>query len=375
MQHHRTQQTHLPAEHDTTPATLAPDPLRPGQAATTATVRLIAGADVADIELVARTVAEARAVAGMLFGIRRTARAVLDGHEVREDQVLGAGQVLEFVKHAGSKGATGEQTVAAETAGPTLIVAGERVLWRRGDEVVVETSVSELLARVSAAADPPERWRLHPHEVRAMIGRGSATAVVIEMPPGPREVRWIADDAPDDLGGKYDRWRLSFPWVVLVVVFDGGELSNLAQAFYRTKPLATLDDALYYPNLLNVTSAYDQESWVCLVNLERSLAELTWPRRVHIVTEHFWHAAFTRSAEAHEGSSHFRDLRLADPRLASPAAWAEATCAQPYFALEVKWRRARCTVRETLVAMLDAAAPARPIVSAAQLATCMQQVR
>src|SRR6185369_12402806 len=105
---------------------------------------------------------------------------------------------------------------------------------------------------------------------------GRTTAVVIEMPPGPRQVRWICANARDQVDGKVEKRRLSFPWLVLVVVFSEGELTNVQQAFFRTAPLATLDDRLCFTNLLNVARGYNQDSWFCLFNLDRSLARLGW---------------------------------------------------------------------------------------------------
>ena len=81
------------------PASAIPLTLTPRQ------VRVIAGADVQDMDLAGRTVAEARVVAQALFGINADAVALIDGREADAQQVLDAGQLLEFVKHAGHKGA------------------------------------------------------------------------------------------------------------------------------------------------------------------------------------------------------------------------------------------------------------------------------
>jgi hypothetical protein len=177
-------------------------------------------------------------------------------------------------------------------------------------------------------------------------GRRPATGVVIEMPPGPRQVRWISDDSDDPFGPdcEYREYRLSFPWVVLVIVFVNGQLSNLQQAFYRTKAIESLDDELQYTNLLNVAQGYDQDSWVCLVNLRRCLGEMDWDERIRTVTEHFWRAAFNRSSEEHEGNSFWGNLRGLDARVESPEAWEAATRDDPYFTLRCpgRARRAHC---------------------------------
>jgi hypothetical protein len=195
------------------------------------------------------------------------------------------------------------------------------------------------------------------------------------MPPGPRQVRWIADRSPVPFGpgARYDDRYLSFPWVVLLLVFSGGELTGLQQAFFRTTPIGSLDDDLAYTNLLNVARGHEQESWVCLVNLERRLARLSWPERIHAVTEHFWQTAFNRSSEVHELNSYWGTMRGLDKRLATAADWEAATRENPCFTLEVRWKRAPRTVGQTLERMLDAVSPWRPVERVEHLVTLMQQ--
>jgi len=341
-------------------------------------VRVIAGADVQDMDLAGRTVGDARTVAQALFGIAADAVALIDGQRVDDAQRLGEGQLLEFVKHAGRKGAGLARSRAnAPAAGPVIEVSGDLATWRRNGRPLGTTTVNTLLTRIHMAGQGVRSWHLYPRLVRLMVERrgGEVMGVVIEMPPGPRQVRWIADDATDPLGadGRYEERQLSFPWVVLVIVFVGGELSNLQQAFYRNAPIESLDDALGYTNLLNVAKGYEQDSWVCLVNLRNRLAALTWEQRVRAVTEHFWQAAFNRSSEMHEGNSFWGSLRKVDRRFTSPATWEAATRAHPYFALEVQWRRTGQTLGETLAGMLDKVAPYRPIERVEQLVTLMQQ--
>jgi hypothetical protein len=234
--------------------------------------------------------------------------------------------------------------------------------------------VRALFDHVLAGGRDHRSWKLVPPGVRLLIERGSTAALVIEMPPAPRAVRWIADDSPADCGPEATmrEYRLAFPWTVLIVVLSGGELTQVQQAFYRTKPLAGLDDELCYTNLLNVARGYDLESWVCLVNLMSRLGGLDWGRRVRAITEHFWHAAFTRSSEVHEGNSWW-SAGAVDPRLTSPEAWAAATAADPYFVLGVPWRKAPQRLGATVAAMLDRVAPWRPVESVEQVVTLLQR--
>lgn len=341
-------------------------------AAPRAQVRVIAGADVQDLELGGRTVAEARQVAQALFGVHPTAQALIDGETAGEEQVIAPGQLLEFVKHAGQKGAP-----LGRRAEAVVEVKGEEATWRRNGRPRGTIRLDELIGRAVRAGTPPLHWRLYPHQVRLMVERrgGAVVGVVIEMPGGPRHVRWIADDSPDPFGRKaklVDR-HLSFPWVVLLVVFGGGELSNVQQAFYRNAPIRSLNDELYRTNLLNVAHGYEQDDWVCLARLQGLLGELDWPARIRTVTDHFWNAAFNRSSEVHEGNSRWGSDQAVDPRLATADSWEAATRADPYFALQVPWQRAPHNVGETLASMLELIAPYRPVASAEQLVTLMQQ--
>src|SRR6266850_602345 len=99
----------------------------------TGKVRLIAGADVQDVELAGRTVADARNLARLVFGINPTARALVDGREVGEDHVLGARQHLEFTKHAGRKGAAMPNAApdTAEHGSATIELRGDRAHYQR----------------------------------------------------------------------------------------------------------------------------------------------------------------------------------------------------------------------------------------------------
>jgi hypothetical protein len=351
-----------------------PPPSGPG---TPGQVRIIAGADVQDLELAGRTVAEARMVATALFGVGDGAVALIDGREAGEEQLLGPGEVLEFVKHAGVKGALPRRVRSVPAVRSTIEMIGDRAVWRRNGKEVQSMRLRDLWERSQAIGIGPQGWAIYPRMVRLMAARrgGTVTGVVIEMPPGPRRVRWIADDSPAPYGpgSRYESRFLSFPWVVLVIVFVGGSLSGYQQAFFRTVPLASLDDPLCYTNLLNVAEGYGQESWVCLTGLRGDLSGLAWDEKVTAVTEHFWQAAFNRSSEEHEGNSYWGRFRQLDPRLASADAWEAASRADPYFALGIEWPRASRPVGRVLFEMLDAVAPARPIERVEHLVTLMQQ--
>ena len=355
---------------------VATDPAAAGAAA--ARVRVIAGADVQDLDLAGRCVGAARAIAAALFGIHPAAVALVGGRQVRDDHVLAVGEHLEFVKYAGEKGAGAQASVPA--ARSAIEIAESSAVWRRDGRTMGSTPVRHLLDRVVATGSGPATWRIHPPNVRLMAERagGTVVGVVVEMPPGPRMVKWIADDSPDAFGtdARYCQRRLSFPWVVLFLVFRDGMLTGMQQAFFRSAPIESLDDHLSFTCLLNCAQApayENQESWVCLVALNnRSLRRLSWAARMKAITDHFWHAAFNRSAEMHEGNSYWESAGSIDARLASADAWEEATRTDPYFALQVRWRRASRTVGATLEYMLDRVAPWQPVERLEQLVTLMQ---
>lgn len=334
-------------------------------------VRVVAGADVQEMVLAGRRVGDIRTVARTLFAVHPNAVALVDGQRVDEETIVRAGQTIEFVKYAGQKGAAR----AGEAMGDGLAVElrGGDVVWRRNGHVLGQGSVRQMTDGILRRGPSRDRWVVTPPNVRLHVARGPATAVVVEMPPGPRAVRWIDDDSPADCGpathcGEY---RLAFPWIVLVVVFLGGELTGVQQAFYRTEPLRSLEDELCFTNLLNVARGYDLDSWLCLANLERRMRRLPLDRRVHAITEHFWHAAFTRSSEVHEGNSHW-STGAVDPRLRSPATWAAATAADPYFVLGIRWRPTPHRLGDTVASMLERVAAWRPIETAEQVATLLQ---
>lgn len=345
-------------------------PLDPATAGASAgNVRVLAGADVEDMALAGRTVGEARVLAQAILGIDPGAAAMLDGNPVAEDCVLGEGQELEFVKHAGAKG-------ASVAAGSVVELAAGQAVWSRNGEVLGKVPVHELLARVVDATSDPRAWSLLPRFTRMLVHRpGGVTGVVIEMPPGPRQVRWIVGSRSYESEIRYETRRLSFPWVVLLVVFRNGDPTGMQQAYYRPAPLATLDDPLFLTNLLNVARVNNQVSWICLQNIGRRMKGRSWEQRVQDVVDHFWQAAFNWGADREPGSGYYADGGGVDHRLRTVETWEAATQANPYFALEVVWRRAPQTVRSCMESLLEAVAPYRPITSTEQVVTLMQQKR
>ncbi len=147
--------------------------------------------------------------------------------------------------------------------------------------------------------------------------------------------------------------RLAFPFVVLVIAFRGGAITGFQQCFYRCEPLRRLDDELLLPNLYNVAKAYEQLCWLCLANLRKNLAPLDWAEKLRVIWTHTFNAGFNASSERHEGMSYWGAMRKVDPRVASLAAWEEATRKDPLFPLSVQWRPSGRTVGQVMEEMLN----------------------
>lgn len=73
--------------------------------ATEGQVEVIHGVYAHSLPLSGMTVGQARTELADRMNIDPESMAVVDGHEVADDTILGEGQVLNFVRHAGEKGA------------------------------------------------------------------------------------------------------------------------------------------------------------------------------------------------------------------------------------------------------------------------------
>jgi len=234
----------------------------------------------------------------------------------------------------------------------SIEIEGDRMTARQGRQVLFEAPLERMIAALSGALEQHGVGIL-PSGARLWRMRRDAVACALEIPPHARTVLWIAPDsrAPFGPGARYQTRFLAFPYLVLLLVLRGGELTGYQQLYYRTAPLDDGEDLLL-PNLLNVARGYEQRCWLCLQHLPR-VGRLPWPRKLAAVTEHMFAAAFNRSAEMHEGNSYWSEGRPADPRVATLDAWEAASRKDRRFALDVAWRPAGVTASEELGAMLD----------------------
>jgi len=193
-----------------------------------------------------------------------------------------------------------------------------------------------------------------PDGVNAVRSEGPVTIVVHETPPRVHSFKWIASDSPRPYGSgaKYREVAIALPYLVTLIVFRHGlgaplTLTELNECFFRTAPLESLEDELFYPALLNCSKFTPPDgkplAWICTQHLNFAAVNRDAPpaRRLragfcalmHCLLE----AGSNYSSEHHEGASWFTESRGVDPRVSSVERWQEATAADTLFVLEVPW--------------------------------------
>ena len=226
--------------------------------------------------------------------------------------------------------------------------AGERRLDRR---VGVERLV-DAIARMDREVRG-ERTPLLAPGVLYFEQRGPKTVVVVQQPPRVRRVRWIADPDSTSAAEEYRERALAFPYVVILLSFDGAGLDGRGQLYYRAEPLGSLEDELLQPNLLNVTQGNDTpHCWLCLGRLD--MQDLPWSERIGRSLEFLWQSGFNYDFEVPRGSC-FTRARDLDPRIATVEEWERSSCANPLFSLEVPWPAIGVTLAGAVAASLQGA--------------------
>lgn len=245
------------------------------------------------------------------------------------------------------------------SGGDIVEISGSEVILRRGLSTVMKVGLADFVRTLAQQMDTsalPDGSPL-PDSVRFVHSRGNSTVLVMELPPQVRQVRWISSSSPVPFGpgSKYESITLAFPYIVIVVLFSGGNLTGYQQLFYRSEAIGSDNDPLYLPNLLNVAEGYGLKTWLCLANMNvAEVAPLPWNQKVRRLVEHFWEAGFNRSSEYHEFNSYWQKMTEArlDPRISSVESWQQATQEDPLFMLKVKWKPAGLTVRQVSASML-----------------------
>ena len=163
---------------------------------------------------------------------------------------------------------------------PEVRVVGDRVTVCHDGKSLVTAPLADVVAAIVRAGQRLPSCGVLPEDVRIWRERRGATAVAIEVPAHARTVRWIADDSPVPFGPatRYRDCFLAFPYVVLLVVFRGAQLTGFQQLYYRREPLtAEGDDALLLPNLYNVAEAYEQRCLGVPPQQLRRRSARSWP--------------------------------------------------------------------------------------------------
>lgn len=209
-----------------------------------------------------------------------------------------------------------------------------------------------------------------PDGVKAVITEGSLTVWVYECPPCIHNLLWIAADSPSPFGQgtRYRTVRLALPYLVILAVFASAptgqmRLTDKNEAFFRTRPLDSLDDKLCYPALLNC-SRFDPPdhrplSWICTQHLERTAKmndadpNVSMRASFESLRRCLLETGFNLSSEHHETSSWYTESCRVDNRLSPVEKWQAASIRDPLFVLDVPWLDTKMSVRQIAARIRD----------------------
>jgi hypothetical protein len=183
---------------------------------------------------------------------------------------------------------------------------------------------------------------------------GKVTVCIVELKPQLRRAQWIAADSPVPFGPKavYRERRLATPYVILKVPFLNDQIVGRAELFYRAEPLRTLDDPLYWCNLLNVSpNAYGCLAWLCTQYLGQEKIVPGITGGLDAIVHHLFGGGFNLSSERSEGASAFSKAGAdgLDARVTDVDRWEAESVRDPRFVLAVKWKPVGLTVGQLLM--------------------------
>lgn len=327
-------------------------------------VTVTSGPYAEQLPLAGMKVAAIREKFGDRFDIDPAAQAVVDGHDVGNDTMVLAGQVLMFVRRAGEKG-------AAETE---ITIKGALAIAESPEGAKASMPLKKLMDAVSHNG-PNTGDIILPTGVKMVVSAGAYTIWVYEMPPAVQNLKWIAADSAEGHGSgvKYLQVRLGLPYVIIMALFGpmqngkspGTYLSQRNECFFRNEPLKSTDDELFYPALLNCSKFKRQDgnplSWICTqyVNFRKIHSETDINKRMRLGLTKLKHClfetGFNRSSELNEGASWFSECvdKGIDKRLKTVEAWEEASKKDPLFVLEVPWIKTGLSVKSIAQRMFN----------------------
>lgn len=179
--------------------------------------------------------------------------------------------------------------------------------------------LSELLAEVGK--ETGVTTPILPQNCRFYHTTGQRTVFVIEQAPQVRQIVWTGMEDGE-------RWKLAFPFVVFVVVFQSTSVSTEeCKVYYRTQPLASTDDPVSRPNLCNTY----EDCHICTGSV-RVIGNTLSQKAESFVTE-FWKSTFNGDLRDYN----FYPAAQKFPQVASLKKWQEESQSNPLFPLAVKW--------------------------------------
>lgn len=243
-----------------------------------------------------------------------------------------------------------------------VVVTGREARAHSAEGQVASMALEDLL-KVLRSATMGTGEIVLPDGVKAVLSSGSITILVHQTPPAVHNLKWIAAQSPRNYGTGtvYRRVRVALPYLIVLAVFWPGDdgalrISGANEAFFRTEPLSSLDDDLYYPALLNCSRFDDPDdrrplSWVCTQHMDRSYdSRGDECRRVRqgfrALMGVLLEDGFNRSSEEHEAGSWFQESARVIPQVSTVEEWEKATEEDPLFVLEVPWLPTGKTVRQ-----------------------------
>jgi len=219
-----------------------------------------------------------------------------------------------------------------------------------------------------------------PKGVRAWM-LGNAVIWLYEREPQPYNFKWIAGDSASRFGRgtKYREVSITLPYLLVFAVFaivPPGHLTltSANEAFFRTGPVSSPDDEVYFPALLNC-SKFPKDSdrplsWICTQYLDRSFDrehDLNARMRggLKSLLRCLLESGFNYSSEHHEGASWFSESRHVDERISTIETWEAASKSKPLFVLDVPWLKSGFTVNQVVQRIFKNLKAARPPIKTA----------
>lgn len=237
-----------------------------------------------------------------------------------------------------------------EVSSGRLLAFGQRIEYNANGvfsglidqfEAKHEERVRQIIAEkvgVGGAHDLADNQAPFPQGTKFFFQRDGVTLLVIEQPPQTRTIRFAteflknetenADEDPEKAPWKEKIARgmvhLAFPYAVFMVKIKEGALDDLS-VYYTTKPLTSLEDALFSCNMPN------QMDSVCLDAFHPGDEE-NLMRLAEMAVSYFWESWFNNDYPLA-----YDTMRERDGRFDSVWEWELASRDNPSFVLEVHW--------------------------------------